>query len=47
MDPQSFFRQKYPEIEVIENGENLGFAEGNNVGMKRAIEKKVDYVLAS
>ncbi|AKB29026.1 Glycosyltransferase [Methanosarcina siciliae C2J] len=40
-----FFRQKYPEIEVIENGENLGFAEGNNVGMKRAIEKKVDYVL--
>lgn len=28
-----FFKERYPEIEIIENGENLGFAEGNNVAI--------------
>jgi GT2 family glycosyltransferase len=39
------FRERYPEIEIIENGENLGFAEGNNVGIQRAMDKSADYVL--
>jgi GT2 family glycosyltransferase len=26
----------YPDVEVIENGSNLGFARGNNVGLERA-----------
>lgn len=39
------FRHRYPEIEIIENKENLGFSEGNNVGIRKAIEKKTDYVL--
>lgn len=40
-----FFKRRYPEIEIVENQENLGFAEGNNVGMRRALEKGSDYVL--
>lgn len=39
------FKEKYPGIEIIENGENLGFAEGNNVGIKKAIKKGVEYIL--
>lgn len=38
-------RKQYPEIEIIENGENLGFAEGNNVAIRRVIEKGTDYIL--
>jgi GT2 family glycosyltransferase len=37
--------EKYPALEVIVNKENLGYAEGNNVGIRRAIEKNADYVL--
>lgn len=40
-----FFRERYPGMEIIENEKNLGFAEGNNVGIRRAIEKGEDYVL--
>jgi GT2 family glycosyltransferase len=40
-----FFRKWYPTLEIIENGENLGFAEGNNVGIRKALENEVDYVL--
>ncbi len=29
-----FIREHYPEIQVIENRQNLGFARGNNVGIK-------------
>jgi len=39
------FRELYPGIEIIETGANLGFAEGNNVGMRRAMDKGADYVL--
>ena len=34
----------YPEIKVIRNSENLGFAAGNNVGMKYAINEDFDYI---
>lgn len=33
------------KIILIENGINLGFAGGNNIGIKYAYEKKADYVL--
>jgi len=39
------FRERYPGMEIIENGENLGFAEGNNVGIRRAMDEGADYVL--
>jgi len=34
-----------PEIKVIYNKKNLGFAGGNNVGIKYALEKGANYVL--
>jgi len=40
-----YFRERYPGMEIIENGVNLGFAEGNNVGIRRAMDEGADYVL--
>ena len=39
------FRERYPGMEIIETGENLGFAEGNNVGIRKAMDDGADYVL--
>lgn len=36
--------RKFPDVEVIENRTNLGFAGGNNVGIRRAFESRADYV---
>ncbi len=38
-------RQKFPGVIVIENRENLGFAEGNNAGIRMALADKADYVM--
>jgi GT2 family glycosyltransferase len=38
-------RAAYPQVTVIENGDNLGFAGGNNVGIRRALETNPDYVM--
>jgi GT2 family glycosyltransferase len=38
-------RNRFPAVEVIVNEKNLGFAEGNNVGIRRALERKADYVV--
>ena len=35
----------YPRVTVLETGKNLGFAEGNNVGIRLALERNADYVL--
>ena len=35
----------FPEVELIRAGANLGFAGGNNVGLRRAIERGADCVL--
>jgi GT2 family glycosyltransferase len=37
-------RLKFPEVTVIENEKNLGFAEGNNVGIRYALNHGADYV---
>ena len=34
-----------PGVEVIRTGANLGYAEGNNVGLDRALKRGADYVL--
>lgn len=41
----SYFRKYYPEIRIIENGKNLGFAEGCNIGIHKSIDIGTDYVL--
>jgi GT2 family glycosyltransferase len=35
----------YPEIETIQNETNLGYTGGNNVGIRRALDMGVKYVL--
>jgi len=37
--------RKIKDVVLIENKKNLGFAEGNNVGIKHAIKNGADYVL--
>lgn len=38
-------RSAFPDVEVIETGENLGYAVGNNVGIVHALESGADAVL--
>jgi GT2 family glycosyltransferase len=35
----------YPSVTMLETGKNLGYAEGNNVGIRFALEHHADYVL--
>ena len=35
----------YPEVHLIETGENLGYAEGNNVGIRYALAHSPDSIL--
>lgn len=37
--------QHYPSTVIIENDANLGYAGGNNVGIRRALDLGVDYVV--
>jgi GT2 family glycosyltransferase len=37
-------KKKFPEVEVIETGVNLGFGKANNIGLKIALKEKADYV---
>ncbi len=41
---EDFLRRHFPEEEIIQSGDNLGFAGGNNVGIRRAMEHGADYV---
>jgi GT2 family glycosyltransferase len=38
-------REAYPQAELVRTEKNLGFAEGNNVGMRKALELGAGYVL--
>ncbi|HLE15176.1 MAG TPA: glycosyltransferase family 2 protein [Anaerolineales bacterium] len=35
----------FPEVEVLEAGENLGYSEGNNFGLRYALQQGADYIL--
>jgi GT2 family glycosyltransferase len=35
---------RYPEVELIRSPHNLGFGKGNNIGLRRALDDKADYV---
>jgi GT2 family glycosyltransferase len=39
------FKRDHPDIELLVNEKNLGFAGGNNVGIRRALEEGADYLL--
>jgi GT2 family glycosyltransferase len=38
-------RERFPGVTIIENGENLGYSGGNNVGLRYAIAQGADYAL--
>lgn len=37
--------ERFPGVELIRTGANLGFAGGNNAGIRRALERGADWVL--
>lgn len=41
---ESILRERFPSVEFIQTGENLGFAGGNNTGIRYAIEQGADYI---
>jgi GT2 family glycosyltransferase len=38
-------RSRFPAVEIVRTPENLGFAEGNNVGIRRALDLGADFVV--
>jgi GT2 family glycosyltransferase len=44
-DSIALIRAEYPGLTVLDNHENLGYAEGNNVGIRHAMHAGADYVL--
>ncbi|MCL4294788.1 MAG: glycosyltransferase family 2 protein [Anaerolineae bacterium] len=38
-------RERYPSVSVLENGKNLGFAEGNNIGIRYALQSNTEYLM--
>ncbi len=43
-DEIEILRSKFPNFKVIFNKENLGFAGGNNVGIRYALKNKADFI---
>lgn len=44
-EPIDDLEKRFPDVRVIKNSQNLGFAEGNNVGIRYALKQGADYVL--
>ena len=44
-DSVARIKQTFPEIPLVENGANLGYAEGNNVGIRLALQNGAEYVV--
>lgn len=42
---EEFVRRAYPRVRYIQNGANLGYAEGNNVGLRHALQNNAAYAL--
>lgn len=40
----SYLQDHFPEVEIFESRENLGFAKANNIGIKHAIQCDADYI---
>lgn len=43
-DSVEYFKKHCPKTELIENAENLGFAAGSNLGIRKALSRGADYV---
>ncbi len=40
----TILRNNFPDVEVIETGENIGFGQANNIGIKKALLDNADFV---
>jgi hypothetical protein len=38
-------QSEFPEVKIIKNGKNLGYAGGNNIGIEYALSKDADYII--
>jgi GT2 family glycosyltransferase len=43
-DSEAQLQERFPDLEIIQTGENLGFSGGNNVGIKYALEQGAEYI---
>jgi len=41
---EKFLRQNLTDVEIIQSGANLGFAGGNNIGIRKALALGADYI---
>lgn len=44
-DSVSVIQSRFPDVPVLETGKNLGYAGGNNAGIRRAFKSNADYAL--
>lgn len=44
-DSISTFSKNFPDVRIIDNQCNLGFAEGNNRAIQKALQEEFDYIL--
>lgn len=44
-DSLAFARAHYPQVEIVTNARNLGWAAGNNVGLRLALDRGAAYVV--
>jgi GT2 family glycosyltransferase len=42
---QRAIRKRFPDVQLIEAGANLGYAGGNNLGIRRALERGASWVM--
>jgi len=43
-DTVNFIKNNYPQVDLTETDENLGFGRANNIGIKKAVKANADYV---
>jgi len=43
-DTRALLAERYPDITVVNTGANLGYAGGNNIGIRQALHDGADYV---
>ncbi len=41
---EAILRERFPDVEIIQTGKNLGYAGGNNVGIRHALGRGAEYV---
>lgn len=41
---EEILRERFPDVDVVQSGTNLGFGGGNNIGIEMALGKGADYI---